>query len=254
MSEPDGKYPPASFTVDDRDRTADERDRRADEHDRKSDARDDRSEARDARAESRERKDGGLDAEAASDRDDARRDRAQSATDRRHAQDDRDAASADRVRAAVERANLVVDGLTGAHQRAPGMAELEREIVRARRTGMPFVLSFLDVDGLKSINDSLGHAAGDDVLRQVVAAVREVVREYDLIIRHGGDEFICGLLDLNLEDAANRFANARKDLAGQQVAFTVGLAVLSEGDTLEDLIRRADLAMYEQRKRRGPLT
>ena len=151
----------------------------------------------------------------------------------------------------MERANLVVDALTGAHQRAPGLAELEREIVKARRTGQPFVLAFIDVDGLKAINDTQGHAAGDEVLRQMVAAVKNVVRDYDLMIRYGGDEFICGLLDLHLDDAANRFANTRKDLAGHVAAFSVGLAVLDGNDTLQDLIDRADLAMYEQRKSRA---
>lgn len=51
------------------------------------------------------------------------------------------------------------------------------------------------------------------MLRQVVTSVRCVVRDYDLVIRYGGDEFVCGLLDLTLDDAANRFANTRKDLA-----------------------------------------
>ena len=105
--------------------------------------------------------------------------------------------------------------------------------------------------GLKEINDTRGHAAGDAVLRQVVTVVKSAVREYDIVIRYGGDEFICGLLDLNLDDAANRFANTRKDLAGDGVAFSVGLAVLSGDDTLDDLIARADLAMYEQRRSRG---
>jgi diguanylate cyclase (GGDEF)-like protein len=250
MATPDPPYPPASFTVEDRDRTADDRDRTSDAHDRASEGRDDRSDARDARAADREQQDGRFDADAAADRAGARRDRRAGAGDRKHSEDDRDAASADRVRAAVDRANLVVDGLTGAHQRAPGLAELEREIVKARRTGQPFVLAFMDVDGLKAINDTHGHAAGDDVLRQVVAVVRKVVRDYDLIIRYGGDEFVCGLLDLNLDDAANRFANTRKDLAGHGVAFSVGLAVLGGNDSLQDLIDRADRAMYEQRKSR----
>ncbi len=251
MAAPEPQYPPASFTLEDRDRAADDRDRTSDAHDRASDARDNLSDERDRRATDRDQKDGRFDANAAADRAGAQRDRRGSAGDRKHSEDDRDAAAADRVRAAVERANLVVDGLTGAHQRAPGVAELEREIVKARRTGQPFVLAFMDVDGLKAINDTRGHAAGDEALRQVVAAVKEVVRDYDLIIRYGGDEFICGLLDLNLDDAANRFANARKDPAGGGVAFSVGLAVLSDNDTLQDLIDRADQAMYEQRKNRG---
>lgn len=250
MAMPDQPYPPASFTIEDWDRTADDRDRTSDAHDRASEARDDRSDARDSRAADRERRDGRFDADAAADRAGAQRDRRAGAGDRKHSEDDRDAASTDRVRAAVERANLVVDGLTGARQRAPGLAELEREIVKARRTGQRFVLAFIDVDGLKAINDTRGHAAGDEVLRQVVAVVKKVVRGYDLIIRYGGDEFICGPLDLDLDDAANRFANTRKDLTGHEVAFSVGLAVLDGDDTLQELIDRADLAMYEQRRGR----
>jgi diguanylate cyclase (GGDEF)-like protein len=252
METPDRPNPPASSTMDDRDRTADDRDRTADSHDRASEARDDRSDARDSRAAEREIREGRFDAEAAADRAGAKRDRRAGAGDRKHSEDDRDAASADRVRAALERVNLVMDGLTGAHQRAPGLAELERDIVKARRTGQPFVLAFIDVDGLKAINDKQGHTAGDEVLRQVVDVIRKVVRDYDLIIRYGGDEFICGLLDLNLDDAANRFANTRKDLAGQEVPFSFGLAVLDGDDTLQELIDRADLAMYEQRRKGEP--
>ncbi|MCW2831912.1 MAG: hypothetical protein JWP31_2604 [Aeromicrobium sp.] len=198
----------------------------------------------------REQKAGTSDPYAVADREGAKRDRTVSADDRRHSGEDRHASSDDRIRAAVEIANLVADGLTGAHQRAPGLAELRREVARARQTGQSFVLAFLDVDGLKDINDTRGHAAGDDVLKEVVATVKETVREYDLVIRYGGDEFICGLLDVGLDEAANRFANTSKSLAGRAVAFSVGLAVLEDDDTLEDLIDRADRAMYEQRANR----
>ena len=241
--------PPASFTIEDRDRTADDRDRTSEAHDKVSEERDDRSDARDARAQVRDQ-DLGFAADADADRAGARRDRRASAGDRQHSQDDREAASADRVRASLERRDLVVDGLTTAHQRGPGLADLEREVVKARRTGQAFVLAFVDVDGLKAINDTRGHAAGDEVLQDVVAAVKGVVRDYDLIVRYGGDEFVCGLLDLNFDEAATRFARARKDLADRGVAFSVGLAVLDGNDTLQALIDRADLAMYEQRRSR----
>lgn len=250
MAEPDVPPPPPSFTVEDRDRTADDRDRTSEAHDTAAEARDDRSEARDARAERREQQDGRIDPDAAADRAGARRDRRGSAGDRKHSEDDRDAASAERVRAAVERANLVEDGLTGAYQRAPGLAELERELLKARRTNQPYVLAFLDVDGLKAINDTQGHIAGDQALIALVASVRAVVRDYDLVVRYGGDEFVCGLLDTSLDDAANRFTNTMKDASGPTVAFSIGLAELRDGDTLQDLIDRADAAMYEQRKNR----
>lgn len=242
--------PPSSFVLEDRNRSADDRDRTSYEHDRSAEARDARSDARDARASGRDEDKGHIDADAAADRAGAKRDRQVSAGDRKHAEDDRDAASADRILAAVDRANLVIDGLTGARNREAGLVELERELVKARRTGHPLVLAFVDVDGLKAINDTQGHQTGDDVLRQVVAAVRKVVREYDLIVRYGGDEFICGLGDLDLDDAADRFAKAREDLAGHGVTFSVGLAVLEVDETLSGLVNRADRAMYEQRKSR----
>lgn len=248
VSSPDRPNPPASFTIEDRDRTADDRDRTSEAHDRASEARDDRSEARDARAEKRDNKDGRVDAEAASDRAGARRDRKGSAGDRRHSEDDRDAASSDRVRSAVERANLVLDGLTGAHQRAHGLAELEREVLKAQRTNAALVLAFVDVDGLKATNDTQGHPAGDQVLRHVAAAMKKVVRAYDLIVRYDGDEFLCGLSDLTVDEAASRFADMKTDLAGKGVSCSVGLAALAGNDTLDDLIERADRAMYEQRR------
>lgn len=128
--------------------------------------------------------------------------------------------------------------------------ELEREVVKARRTDEPFVLAFIDVDGVKVTNDMRGHAAGDEVLRQVVAAVRKALREYDLILRYGGDESIRGMSDLSLANAESRFGDTRRHLADHGVAFSVGLAVLDGSDTLQDLIDRADLAMYEQRRSR----
>jgi diguanylate cyclase (GGDEF)-like protein len=250
MAPPDRPDPPTSSTIEDRDQAAEDRDRTSDAHDQASDARDMRSQARDDRAVERERQGGGADVDAAADRAGAAHDRRCSAGDRKHSETDRDAASADRVRAAAERADLVVDGLTGARHRAPGLAELEREVLKARRTGRPFVLAFLDVDGLKNINDTRGHAAGDEVLRQVVAVVKQALREYDLVIRYGGDEFVCGLPDFGLQDAADRFAETTKSLERRDVTFSVGLASLEDGDTVQDLIDRADAAMYYQRSTR----
>ena len=113
------------------------------------------------------------------------------------------------------------------------------------------MLVFVDVDGLKATNDSLGHAAGDQLLCQVVDAIRARLRLYDLIVRFGGDEFVCGLLDLKMEDAAKRFLLVNADLThNQQASVTVGLAELRRDDNLEDLIRRADEAMYVDRQQR----
>lgn len=235
---------------DDRDRTANDRDETSRAHDEASDARDRRAEARDERAEVREEGDGRFDAGAASDRAGARRDRQGGASDRQHAGHDREAASADRALSARERAVFLVDELTGAHRRDAGLLELEREVSRATRTQQPFVLAFVDVDALKAVNDSHGHAAGDELLRHVSDTIRKYFRPYDLIVRYGGDEFLCGALDLGLGEVAARFETINGDLQRRGASVTAGLAELGPGEELEPLIRRADQAMYAQRQQR----
>ena len=235
----------AGLRGDDRDQTADERDTTSEAFDKASDARDER-------AEIREQTDARFDPGAASDRAGAKRDRQGGASDRRHAEHDREAASTDRDLSARERAILLVDELTGAHRREAGILELQREIIRAKRTKHPFVLVFIDVDGLKTTNDSQGHAAGDDLLRHVIDTVRAHVRPYDLIVRYGGDEFLCGLPDVSLAETVERFRLVNVDLASsRQASVTAGLAALGADDRLEDLIQRADDALYTERRRRS---
>lgn len=236
----------------DRDETAEGRDRTSEAHDVTSEARDKQADARDERATAREAADQTFDPEVVSDRAAARRDRQGGANDRIHAGDDREAASTDRTVSARERAVFLVDELTGAHRREAGIMELEREINRAKRTKEPFVLAFIDVDGLKMRNDSLGHAAGDQLLRQVADTIRGHVRSYDLIVRYGGDEFLCGLLDMDIAAAAERFTSVNADLATiEGASITAGLAGLVTDDSLEDLIGRADEALFRERARRG---
>ena len=144
-----------------------------------------------------------------------------------------------------------MDELTRAHNRDAGMVELTREIARAKRTERPLTLAFVDVDGLKQTNDSLGHAAGDQRLRKVAASIRTHLRSYDLIIRLGGDEFVCALLEVTVVEAAKRFSLVNADLAAtERASVTVGLAELKADDAVEDLIARADRAMYKERQRR----
>lgn len=151
---------------------------------------------------------------------------------------------------ARERIALSSDELTGAHRREAGIVELEREVDRATRTKQPFVLAFVDVDKLKATNDSLGHARGDQRLHQTVTLIRARLRSYDLIIRFGGDEFLCALPDMTIELASERFSLVNTDLAAaQQGSVTVGLAELQPDDAVEDLIARADEAMYTERRR-----
>lgn len=236
---------------DERDRLADDRDQISEAHEKAAEARDDRAGARDDDADVRDTAVGETNTDAATDRAEALRDRRTAARDRGHAATDRRASWSDRTVSAAERAISSVDGLTGAHCRDAGTMELEREIARAHRTRRPFVLAFLDVDGLKERNDSHGHAAGDQLLRQIIDTTRDHFRSYDLIVRLGGDEFVCGFLDLTIDEVADRFAQVNQDLAEtQKASVTVGLAQLEEGNSLAALMERADEALYRERGRR----
>jgi diguanylate cyclase (GGDEF)-like protein len=176
--------------------------------------------------------------------------RANAAEDRRHAARDREAAAQDRelLRAEIERSQL--DELTGAYRRGIGEVLLGNEILRAQRSSASLAVVFIDIDGLKGTNDDLGHAAGDAMLRAVVASLQARLRAYDPIIRWGGDEFVCAIPGVPMEDAHSRVETARSDLAMLEpsVSVSAGLALLQDGDTLTTLVGRADAALLQARR------
>ena len=225
-----------------------EGDRAADARDRAADVRDLAAQGRDREAEDRESADGRF---SRSEREHAARDRERGARDRAEASRDREEAAQDRKRAASDRAQAGVDGLTGALRRDRGVADLKHEIDRARRSGGRLVLAFVDVDGLKSINDVHGHAAGDQLLRDVALALRTGLRSYDLVVRYGGDEFLCALPDTDVEGARRRFDEVARHLAERSSGASVstGLAALEDADTLDEVTERADSALYAGRRR-----
>ncbi len=114
------------------------------------------------------------------------------------------------------------------------------------------MLAFVDVDGLKQVNDHDGHAAGDALLQSVAAGLRSKLRSYDPIVRWGGDEFVCGFANTSLDAAARRLEEVQAMLAeGHLVgSISVGLAELGPSDTLEDLTARGDASLYETRRSR----
>jgi diguanylate cyclase (GGDEF)-like protein len=121
----------------------------------------------------------------------------------------------------------------------------------ARRTNQSLIVAFVDVDHLKEINDSRGHAAGDRILIEVASALRANLRAYDLVIRYGGDEFVVTISGLTVADAAKRFAAVSTALgeAPERGSVSIGLAELQPEDLPEELVARADAALYQERDR-----
>jgi diguanylate cyclase (GGDEF)-like protein len=161
---------------------------------------------------------------------------------REQAARDREQAPRDREALARQLAIAETDALTGVRTRAGGLIELEHELARCRRNGGTLVVSYVDVIGLKTLNDSRGHAAGDELLKRVVALLRSLMRSYDLIMRLGGDEFLCVMSNMSPHDARERFGEATSTLAASAEVggIRTGLAELVATDTVEELIARAD--------------
>jgi diguanylate cyclase (GGDEF)-like protein len=224
---------------------ADRRDEASRLRDLAAQARDRAADARDLRA--MEDEPAGPAAEA---RARAAADRARAAADRDRAAADREQAALDRqqVRAALSQAHL--DELTGTYRRGLGTLALQREINRARHSGGQLVLAFVDVDGLKQVNDREGHAAGDALLIHVAATIHSRLRSYDPLVRFGGDEFVCAFADFDTAGARRRFEEiqAALDETRKGCSISVGFAELQSGDSLDDLTARGDASLYEAKR------
>jgi diguanylate cyclase (GGDEF)-like protein len=166
---------------------------------------------------------------------------------------DRDRAALLLHRAALERAASRTDDVTGALERGHGMITLEQEIERCRRGNGRLVVGFVDVDGLKEVNDTRGHLAGDQLLRSVVVALKGSLRSYDVVVRFGGDEFVYSLSGVTLVAAKRRFQKMADTLAETTGGRTVsvGFAELAAADTLATVIARADADLYAGRRPSG---
>ncbi|MGR9073918.1 MAG: EAL domain-containing protein, partial [Gammaproteobacteria bacterium] len=143
------------------------------------------------------------------------------------------------------------DPLTGLPNRNMFYGRLEEEIKKKRRNSLPLALLFLDLDYFKSINDSLGHDKGDNLLKDAARRIRSCVRETDVVARLGGDEFIVILENLgSVERVAQDVLEKLSEpfMLGDDracVSASIGIALYPEdADNAEDLLRHADQAMY----------
>lgn len=146
------------------------------------------------------------------------------------------------------RDQLALDELTGCMRRASGIAALERELARARRERGPLALGFVDADGLKHANDTLGHAAGDQLLRDVAAGLRARLRGSDFVFRYGGDEFVCVLPSATAEAAAEVLSDVQSQLRLRGRSFSYGIAEYVPADTTVTILGRADEALYAAKR------
>ncbi len=151
------------------------------------------------------------------------------------------------------------DVLTALPNRAKVLAQLQELLPQARREGFEVAVMFIDLDGFKSINDTLGHEAGDAFLRCVADALRASVRPRDTVARFGGDEFVVvleryrsrGNLSL-ICDKILAQVSAPVVVAGQKVTATpsIGVAMFpGDGEDPAELLRHADIAMYAAKQR-----
>lgn len=145
------------------------------------------------------------------------------------------------------------DPLTGAGNRIAMEQTLQREIDMSRRHGQPLSLLMLDIDHFKSVNDTYGHAAGDHVLKEVAASIKQHLRNVDMVFRYGGEEFLILLSNTGRESAAMvgerlRYAAQASDYwaANTRIELTVslGCSTLLPGESAESVLRRADNALY----------
>jgi diguanylate cyclase (GGDEF)-like protein len=147
------------------------------------------------------------------------------------------------------------DTLTDTPNRLLFNATLTREIEQAKRYKRLFAVLYLDLDRFKNINDSLGHTAGDSLLQQVSQRFKSVMRGEDMLARLGGDEFAVLISNINkIEDAilcAQKLIDILKNsfiVDGEKIHITssIGIATYpASGETIEELMRNADIAMYQ---------
>src|SRR5690606_5276548 len=144
------------------------------------------------------------------------------------------------------------DPLTNAGNRIAMDQALQREVDLARRNLHPLSLLMVDIDHFKSINDSYGHAMGDEVLKAIAQTLKSLLRNIDMVFRYGGEEFLILLSGTSREGAAlvgDRLRMAAMQMQDKhpelpEVSISLGCASLLPGESADSLLRRADMALY----------
>ncbi len=149
------------------------------------------------------------------------------------------------------------DQLTGVLNRRGLDDAMQRETARAARRQSPLAVALLDIDNFKKLNDGYGHQAGDAALKHLADVIRETVRPNDVVARYGGEEFLILLPDTGIDTAIEIMVRLQRELTrrffmhGNErllITFSDGDALLESGDTQDQVIARADAAMYRAKR------
>ena len=145
------------------------------------------------------------------------------------------------------------DYLTNVATRIRLEMEAERWIAFCRRQGLPLCVAFVDIDKLKKVNDAYGHAAGDEVLKNIAQFIQSQLRSSDTIARWGGDEFVLLLPNVSLENAVTLLERIQKTSMqirfahGGPVSFSSGVVEMGPDSTYLDMVAQADAHMYRSK-------
>jgi diguanylate cyclase (GGDEF)-like protein len=155
------------------------------------------------------------------------------------------------------RRSALTDPLTGVANRRSLLSRIEYEIARHHRARRPFGVLMLDLDGFKQLNDRFGHPAGDDLLREVAAAIARAVRDQDTVARMGGDEFCVLAPETDITGAhqlAGRVLDAVSGVTAgiEALGASAGVSTFpSDGRETTALLQAADQRLLESKRRRG---
>jgi two-component system cell cycle response regulator len=164
----------------------------------------------------------------------------------------------DNVQMSIEAA--ITDALTGLHNRRYMETHLNALVEQAASHGKPIAVLVLDIDFFKAINDTHGHDAGDDVLREFALRIRKSIRNIDLACRYGGEEFVIVMPETDMGVATMIAERLRRAVAGESfpvqqgmkllnVTLSIGLATLNDaGDDAAAILKRADQALYRAKR------
>lgn len=146
-----------------------------------------------------------------------------------------------------------IDPLTGVYNRRGGDQRLGEEIARSQRHGTPLMVLMFDIDGLKNVNDTLGHAAGDELIKHFAELLKRAIRGSDVAVRLGGDEFLVVLPECKLDQVhhvVGRLNGKKIEFSRKQIpiTFSAGWSTYIPGELPEALLKRVDAALYVNKR------